>query len=505
MTQYDFGTIDTSTTDGVDLAGMLEDHRDAVHSDHKGSTAPPYAQDGMRWIDDSGSPWVWKKYDGADWITIGHIDPATNAFSLAAQADGDAAGDVPTIRQIQKSGVSYAASGGSGGAYTVTLSPPPEAYTAGLRVQMKANHTSPGASTVNVNGLGNKTIQKVGQGLASGDITSADMVDMIYDGAAFQLLSPHRTPVLANNAIAYGKIQKMSANLRVLGNVSGAAGDVAEIEIKDEDDMASDSAIAVSTQKSSKAYVDAKVRLPRGFISGFVIKNNSGDSAHDLDISAGECRAESNAADIVLSAMTKRFDATWSAGTGNGGLSSSLTVLAADTWYHVFAVLISGSADVIADTSVSCANGVADHSVTAYRRIGSFKTNGSATIIAFKANEISGGGIKFEWVDPPLDFNTSVNTSTSTITLDYVPTGMVSETILNVYQTGTGTTGYIFPTDITEETPSSTGAPLGSIGGVMPAQIFVRSDVSAQIKARTSNGSGETVRITVIGWADYRL
>jgi hypothetical protein len=49
------------------------------------------------------------------------------------------------------------------------------------------------------------------------------------------------------------------ANLRVLGNVSGSTASPTAVEIKDEDDMASDSATAVATQQSIKAYVGTQV------------------------------------------------------------------------------------------------------------------------------------------------------------------------------------------------------------------------------------------------------
>ena len=47
------------------------------------------------------------------------------------------------------------------------------------------------------------------------------------------------------------------ADYKVLGNVSGAAAAPAEVAILDEDDMVSDSATALATQQSIKAYVDS--------------------------------------------------------------------------------------------------------------------------------------------------------------------------------------------------------------------------------------------------------
>jgi len=73
------------------------------------------------------------------------------------------------------------------------------------------------------------------------------------------------------------------ADYKVLGNVSGAAAAPAEVAVLDEDDMVSDSATALATQQSIKAYVDAtaggftpstyvggeSVTLPNGLIMKF--------------------------------------------------------------------------------------------------------------------------------------------------------------------------------------------------------------------------------------------
>lgn len=80
MSQYDFGTIDPATKSGSALATDLNSWRTALHSCHKGAAQPSYRIAGIQWIDDSGSPWLLKVYDGTDWITQGSIDAAGNSF-----------------------------------------------------------------------------------------------------------------------------------------------------------------------------------------------------------------------------------------------------------------------------------------------------------------------------------------------------------------------------------------------------------------------------------------
>lgn len=65
MSQYDFGTIDPDEVGGTELAVMLNSYRDAMHSQHKGASRPAYVVAGMCWLDDSGTPWLLKRYDGS--------------------------------------------------------------------------------------------------------------------------------------------------------------------------------------------------------------------------------------------------------------------------------------------------------------------------------------------------------------------------------------------------------------------------------------------------------
>jgi len=60
---------------------------------------------------------------------------------------------------------------------------------------------------------------------------------------------------IADGSVTKAKLENVS-DMRVLGNVSGGATAPAEVTILDEDDMTSDSATALATQQSIKAYVD---------------------------------------------------------------------------------------------------------------------------------------------------------------------------------------------------------------------------------------------------------
>jgi hypothetical protein len=116
-------------------------------------------------------------------------------------------------------------------------------------------------------------------------------------------------------------------------------------------------------------------------------------SATTLSVAAGFAVNSTNLIGIPLAAaMTKSTAGAWASGSNSNGMGNGLTI-ANTTWYHVFAIINTGVADVYFDTSVTAAN--KPTSTTAFRRIGSFLTDGSAQIIAF----IQSGDL-FLWKTP---------------------------------------------------------------------------------------------------------
>jgi len=84
--------------------------------------------------------------------------------------------------------VNYVSDTGAANVYVVTLSPVPGSYTAGLRITFQVAHANTGASTLNVNALGTKSIKKEGGvALESGDIQAGQLVEVVYDGTNFQI------------------------------------------------------------------------------------------------------------------------------------------------------------------------------------------------------------------------------------------------------------------------------------------------------------------------------
>lgn len=85
----------------------------------------------------------------------------------------------------------YAADAGANDTYAITLSPALNAYVTGQEFSFKANTANTGPATLNINGLGAKTIVKyVNTALADGDIAAGMICTVRYDGTNFALQNP---------------------------------------------------------------------------------------------------------------------------------------------------------------------------------------------------------------------------------------------------------------------------------------------------------------------------
>jgi hypothetical protein len=86
-----------------------------------------------------------------------------------------------------------------------TLSPALGAYAAGNLFSFVAPNTNTGASTINLNSLGAKSITKQGStALVAGDIVSGRIYLIEYDGTRFQLINPSVTGVTSFSAGSTG-------------------------------------------------------------------------------------------------------------------------------------------------------------------------------------------------------------------------------------------------------------------------------------------------------------
>lgn len=132
--------------------------------------------------------------------TLNGLDPLAGDLIIGMVADLIYDGtnfqilDRNIAKRIQNESYNYILDTGAADVYVATLVPAVTAYVAGLRVSLKiANANATTTPTVNVNGLGAKTITTIAGGaLLANDLVVGMIADLRYDGTNFQLLDRNK-------------------------------------------------------------------------------------------------------------------------------------------------------------------------------------------------------------------------------------------------------------------------------------------------------------------------
>ncbi|MCZ7855998.1 hypothetical protein O9X81_05175 [Agrobacterium salinitolerans] len=167
--------------------------------------------------------------------------------------------------------------------------------------------------------------------------------------------------------------------------------------------------------------------VPRGHISGLTLSNNATDAVNDIDIAPGEA-ADDGALPwcmVLSSVLTKRLDAVWAVGSGNGGRDTAAAI--ANDTYHVFLIQRSDTGVVDALFSLSATAPTMPANYDRKRRIGSIIRSGG-TILAFTQR-----GDHFDLVTSQTDRSSTAAQSLTLLTLS-VPTGIVVEPKITMTQ-----------------------------------------------------------------------
>ena len=111
----------------------------------------------------------------------------------------------------------YAVDQGAANVYVVALAPALPNHIEGLPIHFKADNSNTGASTLNINGLGAKSIvMPDGSALSAGTIKAGQIVTVIYTGAAYMIVS--RT---SDSPIPSGTIIQVTGNTAPSGFIKG--------------------------------------------------------------------------------------------------------------------------------------------------------------------------------------------------------------------------------------------------------------------------------------------
>jgi hypothetical protein len=222
----------------------------------------------------------------------------------------------------------------------------------------------------------------------------------------------------------------------------------------------------------------ATVVVPYGYIGGFTMTYASYSG---VAIAAGQARDSTNTYTIAPLGMTKNVGGPWSPGTNYPAMGNGL-ITSANTWYHVFAIINGGTHDFYFDTSITAANKPAG--TTAFRYIGSIKTDAGAHILPFYQV-----GQKFSWATPLNDLNNYTGSTSGTVTLS-TPPGIVTHPILYLScgASGNNTYGFGVISGLTGQTDGS----VTSVGTVFVgySQVQTSTNTSSQVSYTASTGNG---------------
>jgi hypothetical protein len=244
------------------------------------------------------------------------------------------------------------------------------------------------------------------------------------------------------------------------------------------------------------------------------IANNATDANNDIDFSAGTFQFSDGQGQALATAMTKRLDATWSAGSGNGGLFNGTAVpKAINSTYHCYKIYnpTTGAEDSgfllgISGTAPDPTS-VLPSGFTKFERRGSIITDGSGNIIGFNqtANDFM---FKTEITNLSGVSQTSASETLRTLTL---PAGILTRVYVDFYVScsGAGASAFTKFYDASKtQTTISNGAysVTGLVNGALSQSAI--SNLSSQIKSNQQTLSGTpatNIYLTNIGFNDLTL
>jgi hypothetical protein len=165
------------------------------------------------------------------------------------------------------------------------------------------------------------------------------------------------------------------------------------------------------------------------------IANNSSDSEHDIDFSAGVINFDDGTGQTVATALTKKLDASWVAGTNQGGLDTGS--ISANTWYYCFAIYnpTTSTADFLFSASYSSPTLPSGYTKKEYR--GAVLTDASSNIRNGKWSRN-----EFEFTASVTDSTNVINTSQATRTLSVPPTNVKAQVSIYIAETGVNVTSH---------------------------------------------------------------
>jgi len=247
-------------------------------------------------------------------------------------------------------------------------------------------------------------------------------------------------------------------------------------------------------------------RLSKGELS-ISFANSVVDATNDITFGTGFARDDADTTDIYAhTVMTKRLDATWVAGTNQGGLDTGSI---ANATYHCFAIQTDASGDYDFLFSTSPTSPTMPTGYTRFRRIGSIVRSGGA-IIPF--NQI---GDEFLWLTGKADVAAGGPSGNALYTLT-VPTGIKvrAKISVNAIDLTPAARSYVLFVSPDQTDPSSAAIDkhdflIPEAGASVPASGNVvkdlRTNTSGQVRGLvTTTTADHTLLVNTYGYIDTR-
>lgn len=332
------------------------------------------------------------------------------------------------------------------------------------------------------------------------------------------------TSLATNNGLTGGTITTSGtiglaaiSNNNVLANTSGGSGVPGGVSVVSVLDSALGSTRGSVAERGSGGWValapssgtglalvsngagaDPSYQVPalRGYLGGCVMSNDGGNPNTVIDTAACQATSDDAAIAMVLAAFTKSTGA-WAVGTGNGCLDTG--AVGNSTWYHLYVIERVDTGVVDQLCSISATAPTMPASYTKKRRIGSFKTNGSAQIYAFTQL-----GDQFIWGSAQIEASgLTVSIAPATITLGGVPAGVSVLALTRGY--ASAGTAWFFLLYSTFETDNISGnwSLVGAANALSGGQFSVTTNTSGQVKV-VSSAISVGLFMATYGWVDTR-
>ena len=308
-----------------------------------------------------------------------------NSFKLTGLGVGTARTDAITVGQVQDNQFLYlGTTSGTADAYTLAPSPAITAYTATQQFTAKISATNLTTTPyLQVSSIASPAttavIKKLSATKTEIAVEASDLlINGIYD---FKRNSANDTWIVLNPEKAFYDLTNGSA---------------------------------ASTTNKGIAFLSNPI----------TISNNATDANNDIDFSAGNGVLDDGSGQVLLSStLVKRLDASWVAGTNQGGLFSGTK--ANSTKYYEFAITNGTINDAGFDISPSGANIPAGYKGS-YR--GMIKTDSSENILPFKQTKN-----KTLLTSPITEYSGTVGATYTNLTSSNVPLKSEIEAIVNLY------------------------------------------------------------------------